>query len=60
VDLFLQKSFVKFQIQLFKWNKDLSDYFVVDFFLIKAGSTGLYLGQLLSIIDLTILEVYKS
>ena len=46
IEQFLQKNFIKFHVQIFKWSKDLPDMYMVDFQMIKAGSAHLFLHTL--------------
>jgi hypothetical protein len=46
IEMFIQKNFIKFQIQIFKWSKELPDLYMVDFLLLKAGPAVIFLDQM--------------
>lgn len=48
---FMQKEFVKFYIQILKWNKDMNDVYLVDFNLLKSKSNCVFISKLEQLIE---------
>ena len=47
---FLRNQFIKFYVQIFRWSKDISDCYYVDFTLLKSNSDCLFMHHVNSLI----------
>lgn len=46
IEEFLEKNFIKFQIQAFKWSKEINDLYMIDINSIKASSACMFLNEM--------------
>ncbi len=50
VEKYLRNIFIKFSLHIYKWNKELFDFYTLDINLIKAGKPNMFYDKILLLI----------